>query len=241
MDTPLNQPTARQISLAITHYNRFDMVVESFAQVIDDSRIAEIVISDDCSKDGSLEKLKKFFLPWKKVHVRSNRVNMDCYRNKREAVLHCSLDWVLLLDSDNILSKDYLDKLYNIPQWDSSVFYCPVMAAPHFDYTKFAGLEVSKRNVSKYLRTPMFECALNTANYFFHREGYLKVWDGNINPHTSDTIYQTKNWLGYGGKLFFVPGMGYKHRVHPGSHYKQNKHKTGDFHRKVLGMLLAMS
>lgn len=41
------------ITLALTHWNRFDMLCESFAQVIDDERIGEIVIVDDHSDDGS--------------------------------------------------------------------------------------------------------------------------------------------------------------------------------------------
>lgn len=49
------------LSLAITHYNRYEMVVESFAQVIDDVRLSEILIMDDCSTDGSYEKLRDHF------------------------------------------------------------------------------------------------------------------------------------------------------------------------------------
>ena len=39
------------VTLAITTYNRIDMTVKSFAQVLDDPRITEIVIVDDHSTD----------------------------------------------------------------------------------------------------------------------------------------------------------------------------------------------
>ncbi len=59
------------------------------------------------------------------------------------------------------------------------------------------------------------------------------MWDGSVNPHTADTIYQNFNWLRAGKQLVIVKGLRYFHRVHDGSHFKLNRKKTGSFAAEV--------
>lgn len=227
-----------QVSLALTHYNRFDLLLWCIEQVKDDPRIGEIVISDDCSTDGSYELLQKRFQQDHKVKLFQNETNLDCYANKRAAVERCSNEWVILFDSDNVLGKDYLDQLYSIEKWDSNVVYCPDYAMPHFNYTPWVGT-IRKENVASWMAMPTprgtssFCTALNTANYFVSRADYLSVWDGSVNPHTADSIFQIYNWLRSGRSVQIVPWLRYFHRVHDGSHYKQNHKKTGSFAQEV--------
>lgn len=231
------------VTLALTHYNRFKLLVESFSQVLGDPRISEIVIVDDCSTDGSFQKIEEQFRNVPKVRVYQNSLNLDCYLNKREAVRKASNDWVILFDSDNIMTKAYLDALFRWPSWSSwqsNTFYCPDFAQPHFDYRAFSGQFVDRFNIRTYIEKPMFECALNTANYLVPKKGYLEVFDDSVNPHTSDTIFQAFNWIRKNGILAFVPGLQYSHRIHDGSHYKKNNHKTGAFADQVKRSLKAL-
>ena len=276
--------TSTGISLAIPTYNRYGFLLEAMEKVVDDSRISEIIVSDDKSTDGSYERLQKLFTTPKyaKVKLRQNANNLDCYRNKCEAVLACSLPWVILLDDDNVMDSSYVDALYRLQEWDPDVLYLPELAKPSFDYRQFAGLTINRSNVASFLKFPVktepvplpkeerktkpsyarrlgwvggpvnrravptdedkksmgrFKCSLNTGNYFLHRENWLSVWDGSLNPHTSDTIYQNHNWLSAGKSLFFVPGMHYYHRIHTGSHFKLNQKKTGSFEKEVERMI----
>jgi len=254
----------REITLAITHYNRFGLLRECIPQaVLEDPRISEIVVSDDASTDDSYEKSQFYFHQHEKVKFFRNEQNLDCYRNKAKAVERATNEWVVLFDSDNIFSPRYVDVLFEIPTWEPDTFYCPEFAEPCFNYTQFAGLTVDQHTVSRYMgretnrpvvqkngriiRPPFlepqysnFRCALNTANYFFHRDNYLAVWDGKVDPHTSDTIYQALNWLRSGKRISIVKGLRYFHRMHSGSHYIQNKHLTGDFHAKVEQQLIEL-
>jgi len=70
-------------------------------------------------------------------------------------------------------------------------------------------------------------------NYFVNRTQYLRVWDGSVNPYTADSLYQNYNWFKSGNKMFVVPGMTYMHRIHQGSHYILNNHKTGNFYQET--------
>lgn len=235
------------ITLALTTYNRFDFVLEALKEVQDQPYIGEIVISDDASTDGSDVRLRRHFLaadsPFRndKVRIFRNEKNLDCYANKAKAVERSTGPWVILFDSDNILPMAYLNiLLHGIKTWDRNTAYLPVFASPHFDYRAFQGLVVTRENVAKHLDKKNFTTALNTANYFFHRDEYLRVHDGTVNPHTADSIYMNYRWLEAGNSLVFVPGLTYFHRVHPGSHYKLNHKKTGSFANEVEAKLRAL-
>lgn len=253
----------REITLAITHFNRFGYLRECIPQaILEDPRVSEIVVCDDASTDGSYEKIQYYFHQHEKVKFYQNERNLDCYRNKAKAVEHSTNEWVVLFDSDNIFSPRYLNTLFAIPTWEPDLLYCPDFAEPCFNYTQFAGAIISKDNVSRYMgreinkpfvrngrivRPPSletqhsnFRCALNTANYFFHRDDYLAVWDGKVDPHTSDTIYHAFNWLRSGRRITIVKDLRYYHRMHKDSHYMQNKHLTGNFHSQVEQQLIAL-
>lgn len=233
MDTENQIPPIKQISLAIPTHCRYTLLLESFRRVLDDDRIREVVISDDCSPDGSFEKIVALFCEHPKIRIFRNKENMDCYANKRQAVERATSEWVILFDDDNILDRDYLDRLYSFPIWTPSMIYAPDWAKPHFNYQAFAGMVISRRNVARMMLQPHFKTALNTCNYFVHRQSFLDVWDGSVNPHTSDSLYQCFNWLRAGKQIMIVAGLQYFHRVHEGSHYKHNWRKTGNFAKQL--------
>ncbi len=230
----------RTISLVLTTFNRFDMVLEAISKVINDPRVGEIVICDDRSTDDSYDRLVNHFDQNLKVHVFDNLRNLDCYRNKHKAMEWASSEWCILFDSDNILPVKYLDTLFALPQWDPDIVYCPEFAEPNFDYTAFSGHLVDRGTVAAFMKQKHFATCLNTCNYFVHRDNYLNVWDRSVDPHTSDSIYQMLNWFRAGKKAMIVPGLRYFHRVHDGSHYIKNHHKTGNFAKMVENELSAL-
>lgn len=219
------------ISLAITNYNRFELLLESFKHVLNDDRISEIVISDDASDLDIYKKVIEATKEMPKVKVFRNLTNRDCYSNKMVAVSLTTNDWVILFDSDNILIPDYLNKIY-AEKWYEDTILAPSFAKPNFNYSAYSGLIVTKENVSKYIEMPLFTTALNTANYFFNKHTYLKVWDGGFDPINSDTIYQAYNWLKNGNKIKIVPELTYFHKVHNG-HYQENIHRSHGIYESV--------
>jgi glycosyltransferase involved in cell wall biosynthesis len=234
------------ISISIPTHCRPEMLVESFAQVLDDERVREVAISDDCSPDDSFARLVAMWEGHPKVKLFRNKKNLDCYRNKRQAVECATSDWTILLDDDNVIGPDYLDRLWELPAWDTNVIYCPDLAHPHFNYRRFAGQVISRINVAHFMTMPHrkgeteFRTALNTCNYFFHRQTYLSRWSGDVDPVTADTMFHAFNWLRAGGFLIFVQGMQYIHRIHSGSHYKNNWRRTGNFAQQIENQLKQM-
>jgi glycosyltransferase involved in cell wall biosynthesis len=243
--------TIQMISLCITTYNRTDLLFESFAQVLDDPRISEIVIVDDHSDSNIFETVCKRIedlsreYNTSKIFIYRNDANLDCYRNKRETVSKATNNWVIVWDSDNIMTKAYVDKLYGSKDpygtWRESHIYHPYFAMPYFDFRKFSQLNISRHNIAHYMGDPAFETMLNAMNYFVNRGEYLRVWDGSVDPVTSDSLYQNYRWLEAGNSIYVVRGMEYEHRVHDGSHYKNNVKRTPHgFHQDIIQRLKNM-
>lgn len=234
----------RTISICIPTYNRYEMTIEAIEKIMFDPRISEIIISDDCSIDGSYQELihlfdlRKNFIGYDKVKLFQNNSNQDCYWNKRIAVESSTNEWCILLDSDNIIDTTYLDKLFAIPDWSADTIYTPQFAKPHFDFRSFAGITLTKDNIKHHIDLPGLETCLNACNYFVNREEYLLCFDSSKDPVTSDSIFYCYNWLRSGNQIHILPGLEYEHRIGHPSHYTINQSRTpAGFHQDILNKL----
>lgn len=230
-----------KLSLAITTFNRFEYTVESFAQVIDDPRIDDIVLLDDHSTDGSYEKLRDHFAGNKKVRVIRQAQNRGMSLNKRDAIALSKNKWVIIFDSDNIISPKYLDAFYEQLERDGTAhhfcIYMPDFAKPKFDYRRFAGMTYGVMSRPP-VHDDMGNCLMNTANYIVNRNEYVRVYEYNAEHIASDTIWFNYNWYKAGNTFYVVPGMEYFHRIHPGSGFLQdadyNMKKSAEVRKLIM-------
>lgn len=229
------------ISICITNYNRDSLVFEAIKQIVDDERVTDIVICDDHSKPCYVAAIKAFSDCYPKINFIHHTNNVGCYKNKVRAVKHAKNEWVYLLDSDNVLSPEAIDELfkYNFHyEWKRDTILAPDFAWPTFDYRHFSDITFHKGNVSKFVDHKRFDCFINTANYFFHRDEYIANHDPNIEPWTADTIYTNYRWLNRGNKIHVLKGLQYFHRTddfkgQEGSHYKTHNKRTNGFAKKI--------
>ena len=164
----------RQLSICIPTWNRVDMTLNAFAKVYDDKRVKSIIIVDDASDLHIYNELKEKTKDMKKVRLFRNLTNRDCYANKYVAVSLSLTDYCIILDSDNQIDTDYLDKIFE-QEWHEDVVLAPDWAMPMFNYTDYSGLIVTKDNVTEYIDKPMFETCLNCMNYFVNKHTYCEV------------------------------------------------------------------
>lgn len=215
----------QKVSLCITNYNRFDLTVKSFEHVLYDDRIKEVIIVDDCSDENIYKQLSNYCKAFHKIKLFRNEVNLDCYLNKKQAIKKASSEYCILLDSDNIVLPDYLNKIY-AHDWHEDTIFQPSFAKPHFDYTQYEGLTITRENVAAFMKMQMFSTMLNTNNFFVNRSEYLNCFDDKVDPVTSDSIYFCYCWLARGNKIFVIPDLHYFHLVHNKSHYQNNVART---------------
>lgn len=231
------------ISLCLTTYNRTELLYESFASILEDERVSEVIIVDDWSHELIYNAILSKFKNVDKVKVFRNEKNLDCYKNKQKSISLASNEWVIIADSDNVFKKDYIDRIESLftAGLNTKTLYQPSFAKPHFNFTLYEGLVIDKHNVVNNINDAMFQTMLNAMNYFVNRDEYLKVWDGSVDPVTSDSIFQNYNWLKAGNNIYVVPGLEYEHRIHNDSHYKINVRRTPHgFNNDILNKLKAM-
>ena len=226
-----------KLSLAITTHNRPQMTIKSFGKVLNDSRISEIVIVDDASEIEQYEELRRLIkeLNSDKILVVRNETNIGMSLNKFTAISRCSNDWVIILDSDNVLDTNYLDAFdscifdvaINHPSLPpKSIIYCPSGAMPKFDYSVFEKHLINKSNVNGYLTgyySTQMEWLLNTCNYIVNKKRYIEIYEHNREMKATDTIWHNYNHLKTGGSFYVMPNSQYQHLVHDGSGWRADR------------------
>jgi glycosyltransferase involved in cell wall biosynthesis len=233
------------ISLCIPTYNRVKLVLESFSKVIENDIITEIIIVDDNSENSIFEKLEKEINELKnnKIKLFRNTENKKAFLNKLECVRISENDWIILLDSDNILTQDYIDSIPK--ELDKKTFYLPshaVCDSPFLNYDKFSNKSINKLEYKTLSQTGdsndqlKFATMLNTGNYLVNKYTYIESIakeEDILEPYALDPFYQI--FLGFKNidnfKLKVVDNMNYYHRLHTnsdesGSYYSQNSKKS---------------
>jgi glycosyltransferase involved in cell wall biosynthesis len=224
----------RKISICIPYYNRADMVMETLAYPLSDDRIDEIILCDDCSPIEDYHKLVENTKGLQKIRIVKNVRNWHNQHNKRNCLSFAKNEWVILLDNDNIINKDFVDKLFAIENWDRNTIYHPAFASPNFSYKQFNNQTITKDNVSNYCHHNIFVTLLNTNNYFVNRDEYLRTYQYDKTVRGADGIYFAHNWLKEGNKIYIVEDLTYYHRVHAGSEFLHER----DSNMKLIMMWL---
>ena len=221
---PVNE--SRTISVAIPHYNGSRMAHVSLFNILNDPRISEIVFLDDGSKPEEFNKLKTKLKPFsQKVKLFRRDVNWGPFANKIQAVELCTSDWVILLDYDNTLLPEYLETIFNLPEWKKSTIYCPGYAYPFFDFRESLGeKDIDLNTTSAMINSGVFNRPFfNDGNYFLHRDSYIQYlkpfWNYSV---IADVIFANYLWLSSQKTLKVLRNARYIHRVHDKSTWATN-------------------
>jgi glycosyltransferase involved in cell wall biosynthesis len=212
-----------QVSVALTVYNRSSLALEAVRQVAADSRVAEIVVSDDASDPAMYRELCASLAPLgPKVRIHRNDRNRGPLWNKHRAVSLCTSEFAILFDSDNVLDPAYLDCLFGAAPWRRDCLYCPEFARPRFDLRLFGGvtldLALVRRTMLHDPRDRRIDVLLNVGNCLVP----VRAYDEAIGPFHDlpvhvDAFAASYLWLRRGGRLHVLKGLAYDHRVHDGS------------------------
>jgi len=231
----------KKITFAISAYNEFSdihpgkSITECIEWPLQDDRVDEIVISDDCSE--YFDKLQNLVEKLPKVKLYRNEKNLGTFGNKKKAVSLSSNDWVILFDSDNVCGKQYVDNLYD-ERWENDTIYHPICGAPLFNFAEQSGecwtLEKAPMLINKYGVS-----LTNVGNHFFNKHTYMEVlhpypYDRydlltpnyyNVSPSIRNDLYWRlasdvhdaafvfKEWLFAGNKIKILENQEYSHLV----------------------------
>lgn len=228
----------KNISVAVTTFNRYDLTIKSFEKIIDHPQVSEIIVVDDASTNGDGKRLADYFKGHPKVKVIRQAINRTMQRNKADAVSFANNNWVALIDSDNEINSDYLDTFLSIENPQPDTIYAPQRATPQFLYDDFAGATIDKFNVKGYIKVPLFGALINTCNYIVHRDTYINTFEYQPEIKGTDTAAHFLRHLKNGGKFHVVKGMEYIHAISNDSEFMKDVHfnmaSAMDIEKKLL-------
>ena len=225
--------TGRKISVAIPHHNRGSCIHRPLRNLLNDGRISEILIVDDASSPAEYEALKRnvhALDPQKKIRIIRQEKNLGAMGNKLSCVENASTEWLILLDSDNTIFRNYLDAVFSLPTWNPEVFYCPCWAYPYFQFQPLVGEQLDFARVAELCRSTILRkiFLLNDGNYFINRTAYL----ANLSPlselknDVADVMVANYLWLSNGGRLEVVPNAHYVHRIDASSFWMRTQEES---------------
>jgi hypothetical protein len=240
------ETAAARVSVALTVYERSTLALEAVRRVAADPRVAEIVVSDDASAPAEYERLRGCLTELgPKVRVHRNDRNRGAFWNKHRAVSLCEQEFAILVDSDNVLDRAYLDCLFAAAPWRRDCFYCPEYARPHFDLRLFGGvtldLALVRRAMTRAPRERRLKLLLNAGNYLVPVGAYAET----IGPYrdlavqAADVMAANYLWMRGGGRLHVLRGLAYEHRVHGGSYFQATAADSGGVIDEIRRAILA--
>jgi hypothetical protein len=227
-----------KVSVVTPFYNT-GYLAHQILECIEDERIDEMIIVDDCSLEGEAEMLKMEIAKHPKVKYFRNEKNQGELKTRIRGTELAKNDWVIFLDGDNSLTESYLDEIYRIPQWRSDVIYCPDFGnIKHINYIPLAGNYINKESIKPLLNNSLYLMSmfLNTGNYFMHRQSYLEtaIPLQGIPKHEYGDIIIAESWLDAGHYFFVVDGMRYVHRRRKNSVWREHAKEMQTHINRIL-------
>jgi glycosyltransferase involved in cell wall biosynthesis len=118
------------VSILIPTYNRKDKVVNAINSALNQTyKNIEIIVSDNCSSDGTLEHLNKLYKNINNVKIYGNSTNLGPVINWINCINKSSGDFSKLLFSDDTISPNFIEETIKLLKSDSEIgfVYSPVL------------------------------------------------------------------------------------------------------------------
>jgi hypothetical protein len=209
------------LSLAVPyHGDRLKWLSRTIENIYSIAEITEIIIAVDKSEHPSND-LQEFAKSYSKIKIFINDTTLLAFHNKIKVVQLSNSPWVILLDSDNVIDKEYVFRFLGLEKNETTI-YQPSKALPNFDYTSLVGMVIDMGWVKSHINEIVTSTMFNTGNYIFHRKEWLEAVGEclcNYEPYGVDVAYANYLCLKRGLNISVVKGLEYEHAVHEGSSY----------------------
>ena len=210
-----------RFSVLMANYNNSEYITEAIQSILNQTfKDWELLIIDDCSTDNSLDIIKPY-LSDERIRLIKNKNNLGYIKTLKKLIYESSAEFLGILDSDDVLTKDALEVMYNNHEKNPDY---------GFIYSQFICCD-SKLNPEStgYCKSvppdkTNLHCNCVSAFRTFKKKEYFKTegFDEEIlYAEDKDIIFKMEEVT----KLLFVDKILYKQRVLPHSqgHHPQKK------------------
>ena len=193
------------ITVGIPTYNSSKYIDQCLKSVINIIGINEILISDDGSTISELKRLKEIVLRYRtkfKLDIKlfETPKNVGAYKNKLKLIENSKNEYIYILDSDNIASKN-LDKIINkVLEEDNPKFlYQPNIMYQFWKYHNFAKLmsRFDKKYIVKFFNEDFVLDKSIVQNFLLINSGdyELSEFKDNLPEMKKTTIQMVDKWV----------------------------------------------
>lgn len=111
------------ISIIMAAYNAERTIEVAINSVINQTyKNWELIIINDCSKDGTLEIVSSFAKQDKRIRIVNNAVNSGASQTRHNGLMQARGEWVAILDSDDMWTNDKLEKQIRLQEQTGAKF-----------------------------------------------------------------------------------------------------------------------
>ena len=216
-----------KFSVVITTYNRLDLLKRAVESALNQTVNCEVVVADDGSSDGTEEYIKSL---GDRVTYHRNLLNLGHSATVNAGIDAASGDWIKLLDDDDYLASNCIEKLTEaiLARPQAAICSCQAIQVDK------DGAEVSRTNrvgtgkacyisqedihYGMLLEVVPFGTPVQVS---FKRDAFLKSggWNSNFDGNCDD-IYSWIQIAKYGDAVFVNEYLGYR-TIWSGSCHKQ--------------------
>jgi len=109
----MNKFIKNKLSFAIPTFNGKDTISETINSILRFPNV-DIVISDNCSTDSTVDILKKYEANYTNIYINYNNSNIGFRDNLLKCISLCKTDYVWLLSDDDIVRDNAVNIFYSI-------------------------------------------------------------------------------------------------------------------------------
>lgn len=200
-------------SILIAHYNNFDYFIECYESIRKQThQNFEIVLVDDCSTDGSLEKIREYVKEDPRVKIFKNEENKGVGFTKRKCAENASGEICGFVDPDDAIIENALERSireYQNPEIIAthSQFH---LCDNHLNIKKIFPKTKSVKNGNP----KFFNVNLEVNHFFTFRNSAYKKTSG-INPELTSAVDQDLYLKLYdAGNFKYIAEPLYLYRLH---------------------------
>ncbi len=201
------------ISVGIPTFNSSKYLTSCIKSVIKKKSVNEIIISDDCSNEFEIEKIKniiKKFKNQKNIKLLKNNTNLGAYENKLNLIKNSKNEYIYVLDSDNLAGKNFdkiITELLNSGDLSEEYLIQPNTMYQFWKYPNFAKLfsKFDKKYIVKFYKNNKTidssyvkkSLLLNSGDYILDDLGYktdnFDLEKDEINPLLNKWVFWILN------------------------------------------------
>lgn len=181
MKTPL-------ISIVMPSYNCSQFIEETINSIVQQTyENWELIITDDCSTDNSVDLIKQFIQKDERIKLLSNEVNKGAAMTRNNSIEAAKGDFIAFLDSDDLWLPEKLEKQLIFMQ-EKGV---------DFSFTAYQQIDEKGKLLNKIIKAPskvnyngvLLSCPIGNSTVMYNVKNHGKFYVPDIRKRNDDALW----------------------------------------------------